>query len=418
MLKGRVKLGAGKKLETNTSIESVNSTKIDEQKKSVSRTKSKVKEQEEFSLENLAKSRSRVIKKQVYEFGETPSIHSKKFEKINPEQPFIFDENDWLTVGDGDGYQSYFRRKYYEKTSVKYGQLKLLTTEIQFFNKYWNPEIVASPLCVYVGSAPGIHLIPLLKMYPQITFHLYDPRDVFDKQLYDKEFSSRVSIFVKFFTSDDAVKYSGRNDVYFISDIRSSDYNRDNSETEESKKINEALVKEDLTRQAEWVEIIQPVKAHLKFRLPFQEPYDWVEKETLYFDGDVYKQAWAPQTSTETRLVPDLKAVKRKWNNKMYEDMLFYHNNVVRQHANFINVLNQNNESYLEELGLTQDYDSTVFIQTLKEYVSRFTYETPIDEEKTVLNLARSILEDLGKPSFIVDSRKGVKISEIEVDDE
>jgi len=413
MLKGRVKLGAGKKLE-NTPIES----KVIEQKKSVSRTKSKVKEQEEFSLENLAKSRSRVIKKQSYEFGETPSIHNKKFEKINPEQPFIFEENDWLTVGDGDGYQNYFRRKYYEKTSVKYGQLKLLTTEIQFLNKYWNPEMVAAPLCVYVGSAPGIHLIPLLKMYPQITFHLYDPRDVFDKQLYDKEFSSRVTIFVKFFTSDDATKYTGRNDVYFISDIRSSDYNRDNSETEESKKINEALVKEDLTRQAEWVEIIQPVKAHLKFRLPFQEPYDWVEKETLYFDGDVYKQAWAPQTSTETRLVPDLKSVKRKWNNKKYEDMLFYHNNVIRQHASFINVLNQNNESYLEELGLTQDYDSTVFIQTLKEYVSRFTYETPIDEEKTVLNLARSILEDLGKPSFIVDSRRGVKISEIEVDDE
>jgi hypothetical protein len=416
MLKGRVKLGAGKKLETNAVIEKDNSEELSKQKKSVSRTKSKVKDVPELSLESLAR-RSKA-KKETYEFGETPSIHSKKYPKINPEEPFIFEENDWLTVGDGDGYQSYFRRKFYDKTSVKYGQLKLLTTEIQFFNKYWNPEMVPAPLCVYVGSAPGIHLIPLLKMYPQISFHLYDPRDVFDKQLYEKEFSSRVSIFVQFFTSDDAIKYAGRDDVYFISDIRSSDYNRDNSETEESKKANEALVKEDLTRQAEWVEIIQPVKAHLKFRLPFQEPYDWVEKETLYFDGDVYKQAWAPQTSTETRLVPDLKAVKRKWNNKMYEEMLFYHNNVVRQHANFINVLSQNNEPYLEELGLTQDYDSTVFIQTLKEYVSRFTYETPIDEEKTVLNLARSILEDLGKPSFIADSRKGVKISEIEIDDE
>lgn len=415
MLKGRVKLGAGKKLETTLVEES---TKVVEQKKSVSRTKSKVKDSPEISLESLAKFRSKSVKKETHEFGETPAIHSKKYPKINPEEAIIFDENDWLTVGDGDGYQNYFRRKYYEKTSVKYGQLKLLTTEIQFFNKYWNPETVAQPLCVYVGSAPGIHLIPLLKMYPQITFHLYDPRDVFDKQLYEKEFSSRVQLFVQFFTSADAMKYANRNDVFFVSDIRSSDYNRDNSETEEAKKANEALVKEDLTRQAEWVEIIQPVKAHLKFRLPFQEPYDWVEKETLYFDGDVYKQAWAPQTSTETRLVPDLKAVKRKWNNKMYEDMLFYHNNVIRQHVNFINVLSQNNESYLEELGLTQDYDSTVFIQTLKEYVARFTYENPIDEEKTVLNLARSILEDLGKPSFIADSRKGVKITEIEIDDE
>jgi hypothetical protein len=415
MLKGRVKLAPGKKVETNIAVEPV---EVIEQKKSVSRTKSKVKDSSELSLESLAKTRAKSVKKETYEFGETPSIHSKKYPKINPAEAIIFDENDWLTVGDGDGYQNYFRRKFYDKTSVKYGQLKLLTTEIQFFNKYWNPEIVPAPLCVYVGSAPGIHLIPLLKMYPQITFHLYDPRDVFDKQLYNKEFSSRVQLFVQFFTSSDAVKYAGRDDVYFVSDIRSSDYNRDNSETEESKKANEALVKEDLARQAEWVEIIQPVKAHLKFRLPFQEPYDWVEKETLYFDGDVYKQPWAPQTSTETRLIPDLKAVKRKWNNKMYEDMLFYHNNVIRQHVNYINVLSQNNESYLEELGLTQDYDSTVFIQTLKEYVARFTYENPIDEEKTVLNLARSILEDLGKPSFIVDSRKGVKISEIEVDDE
>ena len=67
------------------------------------------------------------------DFGPTAVFH-EKFPNVG--KPFIFDEQDWLTLGDGDGYQEYFERKGRVKNSVKWGQLKLFTSELQFFNKY------------------------------------------------------------------------------------------------------------------------------------------------------------------------------------------------------------------------------------------------------------------------------------------
>jgi len=327
------------------------------------------------------------------DFGPTAVFH-ERFPNIG--KPFIFNENDWLTLGDGDGYQEYFKRQGKVKNAVKFGQLKLFTTEMQFFNKYWNPSEVPTPTCVYVGSAPGTHIAFLAELFPWFTFHLYDPRDVFDEEL---KSNPRIKLFVQFFQDEDARKYAGRKDIFFFSDIRSSSYNIDQSvlDREKAEKENEELVLNDMRLQRRWVEIIQPVKAHLKFRLPYS--YTWQKNTDFdYFDGDIYRQAWAPQTSTETRLVPDVKALPRKWNSKLYEKMLFYHNNVIREHAVFINPLNGLNQPISPDLGLTQDYDSTVFVATVKDYLQKFSSkELPIVDEKAVLVLCRTILDNVGK---------------------
>ena len=67
---------------------------------------------------------------EVIDFGPTAVFH-EKFPNVG--KPFIFDEQDWLTLGDGDGYQDYFPRKGRVKEAVKWGQLKLFITELQFF---------------------------------------------------------------------------------------------------------------------------------------------------------------------------------------------------------------------------------------------------------------------------------------------
>ena len=338
------------------------------------------------------------------DFGPTEFFHAKAF---TLGKPIIFTEQDWLTLGDGSGEQGYFERKGRTKNSCKWGQAKLFTTEMQFFNKYWNPVEIPNPTCVYVGSAPGTHIPFLTELFPWFEFHLYDPRDLFDEKL---KTNPRVKLFVQFFEDKDAQKYKGRKDVFFFSDIRTSSYNKEKYTTEKSQKENESLVKEDMERQKRWVEIMNPVKAQLKFRLPYT--YTWLkEKEFEYFDGDIYLQPWAPQTSTETRLVVDMNKSLRKWNFPLYERMMFYHNNVIREHAVFVNPVTGLNAPADIELGLTQDYDSTVFLDTIQDYMKKFmSKEFVLNSEKSVMALAKAIIDNVGNYEIsIANIRAGVK---------
>jgi hypothetical protein len=131
-----------------------------------------------------------------------------------------------------------------------------------------------------------------------------------------------------------------------------------------------------------------------------------------YFDGDVYKQPWAPQTSTETRLVPNLQAPNRKWNSQLYEKMMFYHNNVIREHAVFVNPLTNVNEPIDTESGLTQDYDSVIFISTVKDYLTKFSSALPEGKVsvEAVISLSREILDFVGEDIISISNiRAGYK---------
>jgi hypothetical protein len=323
-----------------------------------------------------------------YEFGKTPVIHNTVIQNSNIKQTFMYDENDWLLVVDGCGRQQYTSRKGTRKTAIKWGQLKLFTTELQFLNKYWNPETHPNPICVYVGAATGNHIYMLSKMFPQFQFHLYDGRN-FDPRLEGQE---NIKIFVKLFTDTEVELYKNRDDVFFISDIRSLTYNTSEFESEETQRKNEEIAINDMKLQMDWVNKIQPVKAHIKFRLPYC--YDWCKDAYFdYLDGEVYKQAFAPHTSTECRLVPDLTAPNRKWDYKVYEEMMFYHNNVVREHVKFANPLNNINEPISEELGLLQDFDSVVFVYTIKEYFEKFGQDV---SNSQILSFCKKIIDDIG----------------------
>jgi hypothetical protein len=413
MLKGGIKL-APKPVEEELNFdEALEKLGIEESKiKSKNLTKSKITSSKPGLIKGLGIKPIGFKKTEV----SPDKIIDGKVGPIDSSKTFIFEENDWLTFGDGDGTHEYHERKYEIKKSTHYGQLKLLTTELQFFNKYWNPIKVPEPTCVYIGAAPGTHIAVLSRLYPSFQFHLYDAGNVFDDILRTEEFSSKIKLFTQYFKDEDAKKYSGRNDIFFISDIRSLTYHTARIENEDTRKKDEETVLNDMKLQMNWYNIIKPFKAHLKFRLPFGYQYDWVLKELDYLDGDVYRQPWAPQTSTETRLVPDDGLPNRKWNCKVYEDTLFYHNKIVREKAVFINPVNNLNSPVYPEYGLTQDYDSIVFISTLLEYIDRFSYVKTIDREKTVLRLTKSILEDLGKPFYIKDLRNGIAAAEAEED--
>jgi len=369
-----------------------------------------------FKLTPAKRDGAKIIKKNVdfgisktediLDLGPTAVFHSTEVQGKNLSDSFFYDENKWLTVVDGSGKQEYFSRKGTVKKAIAWGQLKLFLAELTFLNKYWDPSVVPTPLCVYVGAAPGFHIRMLAKMFPKITFHLYDGR----------AFSSilatlpNVKTFVQLFTDEDAKKYASRNDVFFISDIRTLNYNTGYVDNEETQRLNESIVDRDMKLQMGWVQVIKPVKAHLKFRLPYT--YEW-NKETsyTYLDGDVYKQPWSKPTSTETRIVVDLSLPFREWNFRSYEQMLFYHNNVVREHIKFVNPLTNIIEPISSELGLLNDYDSVVFTTQVRDYLIKFGISNPTPNQ--VLLLCREIINDVGSNRInIVNIRSGAAVSE------
>ena len=297
------------------------------------------------------------------------------------EELTVFDIRSIYTIKDNDPAKEYARREKTEKIAVHWGQLKLLMTEIDFLCRYWDPKEVPNPVVLYIGGASGEHVNVLSKMFPQFLYELYDGRP-FDESLQN---NPKVILHQTLFDDIEMKKWADRQsrdrNVFLISDIRSLGYKSVKKMTVAEEKENERLIQSDMDLQQKWVQQINPVRAHLKFRLPYTYPWTIEEGYPLtrtYLDGDLYRQAWAPQTSTECRLVPDKDLKMKEWKTKQIEDQLFYHNTQLRENTNFENPLSQDplEQKRLNEwgiqIGLTNDYDSTLTLLIIKGYLEKF----------------------------------------------
>lgn len=294
----------------------------------------------------------------------------------------------YLMLSDSSPRLKYINRPLNEKRNVHWGQRKLLLSEIQFLTDFGEEDFDSSnpPIIVYVGSAPGTHLISLVNLFPDYEYHLYDPRE-FDPHLYDlpeiKSFNNM------FFSDEEAMKWSEVDrKIYFISDIRTADY------TTMSKLEFEDAVIEDLERQSNWVKIIQPEESLLKFRLPFTDLYP--EDTIKYLEGKVYVQVWAPRSSSETRLIPDHDLKEIEWNIEQYDDQGFYFTSMIREHDRFFNPFTGNKEP-IDYPELLNDFDSTAEAYILDRYLN---IESDGSSYEAVVDLSRRITEELniGKP--------------------
>lgn len=248
------------------------------------------------------------------------------------------------TLDDSMPRLKYRRRKNEFKSVLHWGQRKLLLVEIEFLTKFASD----GDIVLYAGAAPGNHIPYLSNLFPTLEFALFDPNDFAIKG------GDNIRICQQYFTEEIAHLFAGRDDVLFISDIRTA------SPSMMGLKEIEVRVENDNNAQMRWYEIINAKKTMLKFRLPWPVPfeldasgelipsphdsktpnktYKWVTKggeKFVYLKGDIYIQPWAPQTSTETRLVidpfdKDKGPVMTTYNNTEYEERMFYFNNVMR----------------------------------------------------------------------------------------
>jgi hypothetical protein len=266
-----------------------------------------------------------------------------------------FSRDDELLNWD-DPEEPYRRRKDDEKKAVAYGQRKLLLCLVSFLSKFYDPKIHKKPILVYAGAAPGVNIGIVADLFPEFTWHLYDPA----KFKLKTDITKKIIVYRKIFDNEVA-KYWGKvneknQNVFFVSDIRTADYTKAKDLNE-----NEEKILEDMKLQKEWVEIIKPLKSQLKFRLPY--PGDLRPVEVEYFSGNLYKQCFAPQTSTETRLVltsPNF--TYQTYSCEKYQSQMFYQNVVVRETMIY-------KDGFVDGEELVNDWDSCCEVSIWKDYL-------------------------------------------------
>jgi len=285
-----------------------------------------------------------------------------------------------LYLNPDDQELSYRRRKDEEKSSLGFGQRKLLLTLVQFLTLFWNPNKVKKPIVVYAGAAPGNNISIVSKMFPEMEFHLYDPRSFKIKP------DDKIKIYKQLFLDEDAKKWSGRSDIFFISDIRTADYTK-----EKDLDKNEEQIAKDMDMQKIWVNTIKPVYAHLKFRLPYtggNRP-----NTVNYLNGYILKQPFAPPTSTESRLVPFNTFEEKEWSCQKYQSQMFHHNVIVRETIKYINPFTDFYEP-IDNKELLNDWDSTAEGKILSDYLMKRTGKSSLS---LVRSLSRTVTNKLSK---------------------
>ena len=233
---------------------------------------------------------------------------NKVARNIADDVPLIIDLN-----GDGEPYDPHVTND----GVTHLGQRKLLISEIYALTT-WYIKYKGNPTVIYAGAAPGFHIIFLAILFPKARFILYDSAP-FDARLL-KQSRDVFEFHNRRFTSDDAFAASRLDNTLFISDIRSG---RDDFE---------AGVADDMVTQREWVAIMRPALALLKFRLPYNMP---AGSSLEYLDGQLLYSIWSKPMSGESRLLvtPDDIDRTRMYDVTQYESVMFKHNKSVRGHA-------------------------------------------------------------------------------------
>ena len=255
-----------------------------------------------------------------------------------------------------------------------YGQRKLLMSEIELLIRV-DPS--KHYTLVYAGAAPGIHIPLLSELFPNITFHLYDPG------VFQINETDRIRLFNTYFTDEEAGLYVEVPNLIFVCDIRRSP--------------DELLVWEDMLAQQRWHMIMRPVLTSLKFRLPWPENgvvflgrrVTRQHPRVLYLDGDIHLPIWGRTQTTESRLVIDERfynhqgrPMTRLYDCFAYEEEMCYFNRVIRPSTH---------NQPLRAGGLDACYDCAAEVAVLDQYIASR------GDLRTVAALSALVTERLGR---------------------
>lgn len=352
------------------------------------------------------------------------------------------------------------------------GQRKLFMSELQFLNSL-PVEITAEPFyVVYAGAAPSNKILYLSNMYPQCKFILVDPNEfniyiervgqshwktqnitssivylaakyhdyphiwdavesrmnaarsensrtaaILAHQIDVIEFivdsPARIFLWEDYYTCEISEMLRGLpGPTYFWSDIRT---NAQDAPTDLD-------ILWNLAQQYNWIKILEPIAAMVKFRCPFydseghleanynKEPYaadleraredygidfitDYRARKLRYFSGRVYLQTWEGANSTETRLwIADCVAKPVEYDYFAYENKFFAYNNCDRIFLLHENPLVDDQPALARELGLDYCNDCAIEARIWQDYADKY------DEHLDIYQRVADLSELTGRP--------------------
>jgi len=274
-----------------------------------------------------------------------------------------------------------YDNNYKNLTNIHMGQRKLLLSEIQMLLEFYknDPKNIRNPILIYIGSAPGIHLLQLSQMFPKVKFILYDGA-TFDKNLKDYPDIFEIHEGEDGFFTDEKCKLlkkrlkkeNKENSILFVSDIRLGE--------KDSFKFENNTVR-DMDLQKEWVKIIKPDMALLKFRMSYNMKHG---EKLKYLKGKLLYGIWPTSLSGETRLLVLKKDISKSINYdfKKYEENLFFHNKYIRPFcfpipSNFKKYITAPNNIYcpcydcISELNILYEY-SKLFKVSFNSIIKKY----------------------------------------------
>ena len=312
-----------------------------------------------------------------------------------------------LFINENSGREPYRRRRGEIKTVITWADRTLLLQDIEFLSLYWDPQEIPNPTCVYLVGVVTEYLQIIVNMFPTFTFHFYG-----DPNLPESE---RVIVHDKDITTFDQFK---NQDVFLISHLMSSGLYSDflkkiaiergidkfdhhgkpvghhmkiKSITAQADKLFAEHNLVDLNTQKEFVDLINPVQASLRFRLGYPTDDD---EEFEYFRGSLFFELWGMPSTSDTMLVPFKENGEFKmgqWNLREYEEWNFHQNVRIRDFTTYINPLT-NDYTIIDKPELVNDYESTAEVYILKRYFQKFDPDVPPAKLNTdVINLSKVI---------------------------
>ena len=268
------------------------------------------------------------------------------------------------------------------KSLIHWGQLKMFLVTLFFLMKKIDVSDKEVHI-IYAGSATGDNILLLCQLFPNTRWYLIDPRK-HNKELYKKmENKDQIyEIIEGYFTDKIAEKFnnqfkSRKHKLLLMSDIREG--------TEDDK------VLANQESNANWHKIIQPDYSYFKFRCAYESDINY-----NYYEGTIYLQFYACQSSTETRILFEKELKPCVYNTNEYQGKLLYFNRIIRPSYH---------KSLIKDNNLFDHcYDCTYFGYIIKNYLEKFSDFNPFKTEENkketdISNIMLYIVKYLSKYS-------------------
>ncbi|KAF4672039.1 Serine/threonine-protein kinase PRP4 [Perkinsus chesapeaki] len=293
----------------------------------------------------------------------------------------------------------YHRREHEEKSTLHWGQRKLLLAELEFLMTYASNK--AAAVVVYVGAGPGDHiplLIRLINAYRHhndmspLSFELYDTTPFVETlRKMAEEDPGTLRLFQEKFNLDRANSHRYKDSttpVLLMSDIRSGNWQGQTFQQ------NEKMVMADMSSQLDWWKAMRPQKALMKFRLPY------TEGKVRYASGSVNYPIWGAQTTTEARLTietPDAPIIE--YDNQEFGEAMAYFNTVLRTAVYDRPPHLKGPDQPLLDAGLCRCYDCTAEVRILSAYLEGCGADG--SDAETVADFSIQISDQMGMRTLL-----------------